>query len=109
MHGGEPTTAKPRAFLTLPTECGISLTFEVEAGSWQEAGTQNATATSGGPVTGCETLSFDLESQGLLSVTKASSASGFVFRFENEKKASPTPANASRRWSGGWWSSCPGG
>jgi hypothetical protein len=88
---GEPTTAKPRAFLTLPTECGTSLTFGVDAGSWQQPGAGSATATSGGPVAGCETLGFDLDSEGLLSVTKASSASGFVFRFDNEDEAFTNP------------------
>ncbi len=88
---GEPTTAKPRAFLTLPTECGTSLTFGVDAGSWQQPGVGSTTATSGGPVTGCETLGFDLDSEGLLSVTKASSASGFVFRFDNEDEAFTNP------------------
>ena len=83
---GEPQTSKPRAFVTLPTVCGASLTFDAEASSWQQGGTETATASSGGPVTGCENLKFELESDGLLSVTKASSASGFVFRFDNENE-----------------------
>ncbi len=88
---GEPQTTKPRAFVTLPTVCGASLTFDAEASSWQQGGTENATASSGGPVTGCENLNFDLESEGLLSVTKASSASGFVFRFDNENEGFANP------------------
>ncbi len=54
-------------------------------------GHRSATATSGGPVTSCENLDFELESEGLLSVTKASSASGFVFRFYNENEAFANP------------------
>jgi NHL repeat len=82
---GEPLTSKPRAFVTLPTVCGASLTFSAEASSWQQPGTDQATASSG-QVTGCQKLKFELESNGLLSVTKASSASGFVFRFDNENE-----------------------
>jgi hypothetical protein len=83
---GEPQTNKPRAFVTLPTVCGASLTFKAEATSWQQAEADEATATSPGQVSGCEDLNLELESEGLLSVTKASSASGFVFRFDNENE-----------------------
>jgi hypothetical protein len=88
---GEPLTSKPRAFVTLPTVCGASLTFKAEATSWQQAGADEAMATSPGQVTGCENLKFELESEGLLSVTKASSASGFVFRFFNENEGFANP------------------
>ena len=88
---GDPTTTKPRAFLTLPTVCDASLTFDAEAASWQQGGTENATTTSGGPIVDCDALNLDLESEGLLSVTKASSASGFVFRFYNENEGYANP------------------
>ena len=88
---GEPITTKPRAFVTLPTVCGASLTFNAEAASWQQAGTDSATTTSGGSITDCGALNLDLESEGLLSVTKASSASGFVFRFFNENEGYANP------------------
>jgi hypothetical protein len=88
---GEPITTKPRAFVTLPTVCGASLTFDAEAASWQQAGVDGATTTSGGPITDCGALNLDLESEGLLSVTKASSASGFVFRFFNENEGYANP------------------
>ena len=92
MHGGGADRPPSRA-PSSPCRpcCGASLTFTLEAGSWQQAGAEDATATSGGPITGCEALNFDLESEGLLSVTKASSASGFVFRFYNEDEGLTNP------------------
>jgi hypothetical protein len=88
---GDPTTTRPRAFLTLPTVCDASLTFNAEAASWQESAIDSATTTSGGPIVDCDVLNLDLESEGLLSVTKASSASGFVFRFYNENEGYANP------------------
>ena len=86
---GEPTSLAPRAFLTLPTECRGELAFQAEVSSWQEAGTESASALnrdSGGgavPITGCASLSFNPVPEGFLSVKKASSSSGYAFRFSD--------------------------
>ena len=90
---GEPLQNRPLAFLTLPTSCGAPLVFAARAVSWQEPGEFAAGAVnrdSGGdpaPMGGCASLGFDsfsLSAEGLLSTSKASSSSGFVFRLRNE-------------------------
>jgi DNA-binding beta-propeller fold protein YncE len=90
---GEPLQSKPLAFLTLPTACGEPLEFTAWATSWQGGGLEASAVNRDGedqpvPLAGCDTLpslqSFDLNAEGLLSVSKASSSSGFVFRFGNE-------------------------
>jgi hypothetical protein len=86
---GDPINTQPRAFLTLPTLCGSPLEFKASIGSWQDPALENAVATnrdSGGapaPLEDCGAFNFALEQDALLSVKKASSASGFVFRFDN--------------------------
>ncbi|HWO15419.1 MAG TPA: NHL repeat-containing protein, partial [Solirubrobacterales bacterium] len=86
---GEPLNSPPRAFLTLPTECRDSLPFEAQVGSWQQPGTESASAVnrdSGGapaPIEGCSSLAFNPAPEGFLSVKKASSSSGFTFRFSD--------------------------
>ncbi|HWO15838.1 MAG TPA: NHL repeat-containing protein [Solirubrobacterales bacterium] len=86
---GEPTDSPPRAFLTLPTECRDSLPFFARVSSWQEAGEQSASALnrdSGGdpaPIEDCSSLVFNPAPEGFLSVKKASSSSGFTFRFSD--------------------------
>ena len=87
---GEPLSSPPRAFLTLPTECRDSLAFSAVAGSWQQAGAESAAAVNrdpgGGvaPIGGCSSLAFSPDPEGFLSVRKASSSSGFVFRLSDE-------------------------
>ena len=91
---GEPLSSRPLAFLTLPTECGAPLSFTARARSWQQPGEFVAGALnrdSGGdpaPMSGCGSLpgfeTIDLTAEGLLSVAKSSSSSGFVFRLRNE-------------------------
>jgi hypothetical protein len=87
---GEPLTNPPLAFLTLPTECGSALSFTARGVSWQGTGALSATAVNhdpGGepvPVSGCDSLGFGPSSEGFLSVKKAASATGFVFRFTDE-------------------------
>jgi hypothetical protein len=95
---GEPLSSPPLAFLTLPTECGQPLSFAVAAESWQQQGehftAQAVNRDSGGtpaPMAGCQTLVFDPHSEGLLSVKKASSPSGFVFRFTNDDSGLANP------------------
>jgi hypothetical protein len=94
---GEPLGNPPLAFLTLPTECAGSLAFAAQAGSWQQAGEQSASAVnrdSGGapaPIDGCSSLSFNPSPEGYLSVKKASSSSGFSFRFSDDDPGLANP------------------
>ena len=46
---GDPTTTKPRAFITLPTACGAPLTFQSTVGSWQQPGTRERERIRRGP------------------------------------------------------------
>jgi len=88
---GEPLVTKPRAFITMPSVCGSALGFEATVASWQETEAQAATAASAAPVSGCASLDFKLQQEGLLSVKKASSASGFAYRFYNEDEEHTNP------------------
>jgi hypothetical protein len=88
---GEPIVTKPRAFITLPSLCGAPLEFEAQASSWQEGTTETAKAQSASPISGCAGLDFKLQQEGLLSVKKASSATGFVYRFYNEDEQQTDP------------------
>jgi DNA-binding beta-propeller fold protein YncE len=90
---GEPLQNRPLAFLTLPTECDGPLSFVARVASWQQPGEESATAVNrhpGGqpaPMSGCSTIGFDslnLHSEAVLSVAKASSSTGFVFRLRND-------------------------
>jgi len=94
---GEPLLNKPLALLTLPTECGQALALSARADSWQRTGALNATAVnrdSGGepaPMKDCDTLGFESEPDGFLTVKKASSSSGFVFRLANGNSGLANP------------------
>jgi hypothetical protein len=81
---GEPLNSPPRAFLTLPTECGQPLSFTAQVGSWQQTGAESASAGDPAPVAGCSSLVYNPTPEGFLSVKKASSSSGFSFRFSDE-------------------------
>jgi hypothetical protein len=81
---GEPLTSEPRAFITLPSVCGAPLSFEAAAGSWQSGGSDRAGAQSAAPLNACGSLEFNLLQAGQLSVRKASSATGYAYRFYNE-------------------------
>ncbi len=101
---GDPLSIPPRAFLTLPTECRDSLVFSAVVGSWQQGGEQNATAVnrdSGGdpaPITDCSSFAYSPTPEGYLSVLKASSSSGFAFRFsDSDQNGHPDPGLANPR------------
>ncbi len=87
---GEPLDNPPIAFLTLPTACSPTLAFGAGVQSWQEPGEATAQAlnrdSGGNPVgvSDCAALHFEPRAEGFLSTKKASSASGFVFRFSDE-------------------------
>lgn len=82
---GEPSAFRPQAALSLPPQCSGPLAFEATATSWQQPGTVSASAVNrtkaGEPAAmNCQFLQFNPEASGLLDNTRASSASGFVFR-----------------------------
>jgi hypothetical protein len=89
---GDPAQSdnSPLAFLTLPTECGGPLAFTAQAESWSGGGPVSEEALNRDPggqpalLEGCETLNFEPHINGVLSVAKASSSSGFAFRLTNE-------------------------
>ena len=86
---GEPTASPPLAYLTLPTQCGQALSFAASARTWQGAG--SSAAAQHPALDDCDTLGFDPHTEGLLSVTKASSSTGFVFRLRNEDTTLANP------------------
>jgi hypothetical protein len=85
----EPAPHAPLAFLTLPTECTPTLAFTATTTSWQDptpAARQTLyrdSADNPVPLGGCASLRFPTTPEGLLSVRKASSSSGFVFRLDS--------------------------
>jgi len=87
---GEPSTTQPRAFITLPSLCGAALAFQATASSWQ-GGAQSASAPGPAPLQGCAGLEFNELQSGQLSVKKASSASGYAYRFFNEDEEQTNP------------------
>ncbi len=98
---GDPLNTKPLAFVSLPARCDDSLSFEAAVSSWQGS-TESAIAlnrdSGGDPValTGCAQLKFDFEPESLLSTSKASSGSGYVFRFQNEDPGLTDPRARTR-------------
>jgi len=93
---GDPSTTKPRAFITMPTACGSPLAFGAQAGSWQQAGTESASAQSAAPVVDCASLRFHYLQGGQLTVSKASSAAGFNYRFYNDDTSQVDPRGRAR-------------
>ncbi len=99
MLGRRAARHQPRAFLTLPTGCGAPLSFAAAVGSWQ-AGRQprarpRSTATPAtirrrSPVA-TRSASTSTTRGPALSVKKASSASGFVFRLNNDDQGLTNP------------------
>ena len=88
---GEPFNLPPRAFLTLPTQCGQPLSFTAGVGSWQQPGTESASGGDPAPITDCSSLIFNPDPEGFLSVKKASSSSGFSFRFSDSDPGLANP------------------
>jgi hypothetical protein len=98
---GDPVSSKPLAFVSLPTQCGKPLAFTASILSWQSAtdsaAVLNRAATGASePLGGCAQLKFDFEPESLLSVKRASSASGYVFRFRNEDPGLTDPRSHTR-------------
>jgi hypothetical protein len=89
---------RPLAYLTLPTGCEGALAFAASADSWQQPRPVSATAVNrnslGEPAeqSGCQSFSFEPLSEGFLTDTKASSASGFNFRLSADSSALTIPS-----------------
>lgn len=75
----------PRAYLTLPSDCGDPLAYGVSVSSWQQpgidAGRWFTHFNDGEPVTleGCDRLRFEPAAQAFVANPRASSPSGFDF------------------------------
>jgi hypothetical protein len=99
---GDPSLFPPQAYLSLPPKCSGALTFSATATSWQQPTPVSATAvnrtTAGQPAEmQCQHLQFNPEVVGHLDNTKASSASGFVFRLNvaHDRLTDPAYTNPS--------------
>jgi hypothetical protein len=92
---------RPLALLTLPTVCGAPLSLAARASSWQGTGALSATASAGAPLGGCAQLDFKPRAEGLLTVKKASSSSGFVFRLTGEDPGLADPRSRIESRTGG--------
>lgn len=93
---GHPGVAIPIALLTLPLECAPSLPFVARARSWQgaEDSAQAVNRSSGGPVpvTGCASVPFEPKTEAFLTIKRASSGSGFLFRARQDLSGLTDPA-----------------
>lgn len=94
---GDPGTYPPRAYLSLPPKCSGPLSFTATATSWQQPAAVTTSAVNrtnaGQPAEmTCQYLQFNPEAVGHLDNTKASSASGFVFRLDVDHKRLADPA-----------------
>jgi hypothetical protein len=93
---GEPNAYPPRAYLSLPPKCSGALTFTATVSSWQRPAAVTRSAinrtNAGQPAEMvCQYLQFNPEAVGHLDNTKASSASGFVFRLDVDHKRLADP------------------
>lgn len=88
---GHPGLFPPKAFLTLPIECS-SFSFTARARSWQQPGEVAAQAVNRDllgqpvPLEGCESVPFVPQPAAFLTIKRASSASGFHFRLNQEDR-----------------------
>jgi len=86
---GEPGAFPPRALLTLPAACSGPLFFNASADSWQQptqvsAQALNRDSKGNEAEMSCKGLVFTPKPEGQLTDTKASSASGYSFRLQND-------------------------
>jgi hypothetical protein len=95
---GRPAAEQPRAYLTLPARCSGPLSVGVAASAWQQPATVRAgavTRSSFGQVLqpgACPGLNFSPTPLGLLTDKKASSPSGYHFRFDDTNSGLTDPA-----------------
>jgi hypothetical protein len=102
---GRPHTNPATAYLTLPGFCAAPPAFKVAADSWQRPGSYLpsgesdltdpawVTSTSAGAASllGCDKLHFEPEAQGLLTLSRASSPTGFDLRFSQHEEGLLSP------------------
>jgi hypothetical protein len=94
---GEPETTPPLAYVTLPAICEGTMSFAARADAWQQPAQVNAQAlqrdSKGNPVneSGCNSIGFNPTTKGLLTDSKASSASGFEFKLSNDNSGFVSP------------------
>jgi hypothetical protein len=99
---GAPLSFTPAAFLTLPTSCSPTLSFAAAITSWQQpgetvAGAINRSAEAAPvPAVECASLNFEPHPEAFLTTKKASSASGFAFRFAEEDPGLANPRGHAR-------------
>jgi hypothetical protein len=85
---GSPAAQPPLAYLTMPTDCGDPLDFQVTASAWDGSSAAAGYTEKEGekPVLlkGCGGLHFEPNAVGQLTDGRASSPSGFVFSLEGK-------------------------
>jgi hypothetical protein len=75
-----PTYATPRAFLSLPSECGVERSARISAGSWENQGLLTPEMSSDPvAVAGCERLSFEPSVEVRPTSVRADGPSGLEF------------------------------
>jgi hypothetical protein len=95
---GEPEGTPPLAYVSLPAVCEGPLSFEARATSWQqpaEVSIQALQRNSKGVAVNeseCGSLAFSPSTRGLLTDNKASSASGYEFRIQNDNSGFVSPS-----------------
>lgn len=95
---GPPSGKPPLAFLTLPARCASSLGVGVTASAWQQPATVRAMAPVRTPLgeavqlSSCPQLKFSPTPLGLLTDKKASSPSGYHFRYDDSDPGLTDPA-----------------
>lgn len=83
---GPPVADVPLAYLSLPTSCGVPLTFTASADSWQQAAPVS-TKYEAPALEGCEALDFDPRPVGQLADRRTTSPSGYEFDLNNDNEA----------------------
>jgi hypothetical protein len=96
---GEPGANPPQAYLTMPGTCSSSLSFTATASAWQQPTQASAVAANldslgePAPVDQCTVIPFNPKSKGLLTTSKASTASGYNFQLTNDNAGLLAPAS----------------
>jgi hypothetical protein len=94
---GDPASAPPEAYLTLPARCSGPLSFSLRATSWQQSSQATASAISrdseGNPAQlgSCQAAGFSPQATAQLTTTKASSAAGLNFTLSEDQRQLTDP------------------
>jgi hypothetical protein len=94
---GDPRSAPPEAYLTLPARCSGGLSFGLRATSWQQPSIVTATAVSrdseGAPAElgHCQVAGFTPQATAQLTTTRTSSASGLNFTLNEDQRQLTEP------------------